>query len=55
VSVEDLHAVADPFRPSGELVWMLIERARQAGRAERRGWSRRLRLRPQPLRRASAS
>jgi hypothetical protein len=35
VSLEDLHAVADPFRPSGELVHLLIERARQVRRAER--------------------
>jgi hypothetical protein len=35
VSLDDLHAVADPFRPSGELVLLLIERARQVRRAER--------------------
>ena len=39
VSVDDLHAVADPFRPSGELVWLLLERARGLRRADRRrGW-----------------
>jgi hypothetical protein len=32
VSLEDLHAVADPFRPSGDLVFTLIERARQLRR-----------------------
>src|SRR3954447_21887571 len=34
VSMDDLHAVADPFRPSGDLVLLLIERARQVRRAE---------------------
>ena len=29
VSLEDRHAVADPFRPSGELVPLLRERAHQ--------------------------
>jgi hypothetical protein len=29
LSVDDGHAVADPFRPTGELVAMLLERARQ--------------------------
>jgi hypothetical protein len=28
VSLEDHHAVADPFRPTGELVFLLHERAR---------------------------
>jgi hypothetical protein len=28
VSLEDHHAIADPFRPSGELVFLLHERAR---------------------------
>jgi hypothetical protein len=37
VSVEDLHAVADPFRPAGDLVLLLLERARQMRREERRG------------------
>lgn len=36
VSVDDLHAVGDPFRPTGELVWMLLERARQLRAAERK-------------------
>jgi hypothetical protein len=29
MSIDDGHAVADPFRPTGELVAMLLERARQ--------------------------
>ena len=29
MSVDDGHAVADPFRPTGELVAMLLERSRQ--------------------------
>jgi hypothetical protein len=29
ISLDDHHAVADPFRPTGELVFMLVERARQ--------------------------
>ncbi len=28
-SLEDQHAIADPFRPSGELSFLLAERARQ--------------------------
>jgi len=28
-SIDDGHAVADPFRPSGELAFLLSERARQ--------------------------
>ncbi len=35
LSVDDFRAVADPFRPSGELVLMLAERARAIRRAER--------------------
>jgi hypothetical protein len=35
ISVDDLHAVADPFRPTGELVALLLARARQVRRAER--------------------
>src|SRR5690242_21777692 len=34
--VDDLHAVSDPFRPSSELVWLLIERAHQLRLADRR-------------------
>jgi hypothetical protein len=36
VSVEDFHAVADPFRPSADLVHLLRERARALRRQERR-------------------
>jgi hypothetical protein len=28
-SLDDQHAIADPFRPSGELAFLLAERARQ--------------------------
>ena len=35
VSVDDQHLVADPFRPTGELEWTLIERARELRRKER--------------------
>ena len=40
VSLDDLHAVADPFKPTSELVFLLIERARQirrSGAARRAG------------------
>jgi hypothetical protein len=55
ISLEDYHAVADPFRPSGELVWLLVERARdleraQPGRGGRKGKGRALRLRTAPAR-----
>jgi hypothetical protein len=40
VSLHDYAVVADPFRPSGELAFLLVERARQlrrhAGRRRRR-------------------
>lgn len=36
LSLDDLHEVADPFRPSGELVHLLAARARQLHRDERR-------------------
>jgi hypothetical protein len=35
ISVDDAHAVADPFRPTGELVALLVERARQLRREQR--------------------
>jgi len=35
LSLDDQHAVADPFRPTGELVALLVERARQIRRAAR--------------------
>src|SRR3954447_14663790 len=36
ISVDDFHSVADPFRPSGELVFLLVERARQLRRSRTR-------------------
>jgi hypothetical protein len=35
ISVDDQHAVADPFRPTGELVALLVQRARQLRRSQR--------------------
>jgi hypothetical protein len=35
VSLDDGHAVADPFRPSAGLLLQLLDRARQLRRAER--------------------
>jgi hypothetical protein len=35
ISIDDGHAVADPFRPTGELVALLVERSRQLRRARR--------------------
>jgi hypothetical protein len=35
VSIDDGHTVADPFRPTGELTALLLERARQLRRAQR--------------------
>lgn len=35
LSLDDGHAVADPFRPTGEVVALLTERARQLRRASR--------------------
>ena len=35
ISLYDLTLVADPFRPTGELQFLLVERARQIRRAER--------------------
>lgn len=34
-SLDDGHAIADPFRPTGELVALLLERGRQLRRAAR--------------------
>jgi len=34
-SLDDSHTVADPFHPTGELVALLVERARQLRRAAR--------------------
>jgi hypothetical protein len=33
ISLDDMHSVADPFRPTGELVALLVARARQLRRA----------------------
>ena len=35
VSIDDGHAVADPFHPTGELMALLVERSRQLRRARR--------------------
>ena len=35
VSLDDGHAIANPFRPSGELAFHLLERARELRRATR--------------------
>jgi hypothetical protein len=35
ISLEDFEIVADPFRTTGELQFLLVERARQLRRAER--------------------
>jgi hypothetical protein len=44
VSMQDYTVVSDPFRPSGELAFMLVERARQIDRAERQRHRRHRRL-----------
>jgi hypothetical protein len=44
VSLSDYQVIADPFRPSGELAFLLVERARQL----RRGHSRRRRRAHRP-------
>jgi hypothetical protein len=41
ISLDDAHSVADPFRPTAELVALLVERARQL-RREHRGRMHRL-------------
>jgi hypothetical protein len=41
LSLDDGHAVSDPFHPSAEALWMLTERGRQL-RRERRGRMHRL-------------
>lgn len=43
-SLDDGHVVADPFRPTGELAWLLMEHARRLRRADRPGLTRRLGL-----------
>jgi hypothetical protein len=37
ISVDDQHSVADPFRPTGELLALLVARARQLRRGRRGG------------------
>ena len=34
ISLDDMHAVSDPFRPAGELLALLVARARQLRRAD---------------------
>jgi hypothetical protein len=36
ISLDDSHVIANPFRPSGELAFRLLARARELSRAERR-------------------
>jgi len=43
VSLDDFTVVSDPFRPSGELAFVLVERARQLERSQRRAQRRRRR------------
>ena len=46
LSLDDGHAIADPFRPSGELSFLLAERARQIHRTMPRERARGRRLTP---------
>jgi hypothetical protein len=46
VSLDDGHAIAHPFRPSGELTFQLGERARELNRAAPRNPGRGLTVRP---------
>ena len=46
VALDGTAAIADPFKPSGELVFLLHERARQLRGTPRRGGLRRLRTLP---------
>jgi hypothetical protein len=46
VSLDDGHAIAHPFRPSGELTFRLAERARELNRAARGKPGRGLTVRP---------
>jgi hypothetical protein len=46
LSLEDGHTIADPFRPSGELSFLLAERARQIARTTPRDNNRLRRLTP---------
>jgi len=42
ISLDDYHLVADPFKPSGELAFLLAQRARDLRRTERGDQRRRL-------------
>jgi hypothetical protein len=55
VSVDDGQAVADPFRPSGELTFRLSERARELHRAGRHTSTPRPDVRPVGVRRPAWS
>jgi hypothetical protein len=46
VSLDDFAVVSDPFRPSGELAFVLVERARQLRRRDARRSARRFRALP---------
>ena len=46
VSLDDGHAIANPFRPSGELAFRLVARARELNRAARRKPGRAVAVRP---------
>ena len=48
LSLEDCHAVGDPFHPTGELVFLLVERGRQLRRHEQRRTRRGLMRRRRP-------
>ena len=48
VSLDDNHLIANPFRPTGELAFDLLDRARQLRRAERRQARRTANVWPSP-------
>lgn len=48
LSLEDFHAVSDPFRPTGELLFLLVERGRQLRRHRERRTRRWLGARRRP-------
>ena len=54
VSLDDSHLIANPFRPSGELAFHLLGRARELHRAERRRSRRAARALPAAAPRRSA-
>jgi hypothetical protein len=53
IDVESGVAIADPFRPTSDVVALLELRARRLGGSGRRGLAERLRLRPAPRARAA--